>query len=64
MRSAPRTPASTVAPVPWMSSLKQRYSFRYLERRVDALSDEKSSNCSNADGYFLKSAWMNSSKSE
>mmetsp|Transcript_18616 Transcript_18616/g.74332 ORF Transcript_18616/g.74332 Transcript_18616/m.74332 type:complete len:201 (+) Transcript_18616:669-1271(+) len=60
-RAAASTPASVTHPVPWMSSLKHLYLWRYFSRSGLARSVAKSSNCTTTDGQREYTACMNSS---
>ena len=55
-RAAARIPASVTLPVPWMSSLKQRYLSRYAVRIGSAFGVSKSSNCTTTFGHRSNTA--------
>mmetsp|Transcript_6358 Transcript_6358/g.20017 ORF Transcript_6358/g.20017 Transcript_6358/m.20017 type:complete len:259 (-) Transcript_6358:770-1546(-) len=61
MRAAERSAPTVTAPVPCMSSLKQRNLLRYLASRGTALGVSKSSNWMVASGHRATTAVMNSS---
>mmetsp|Transcript_25742 Transcript_25742/g.60719 ORF Transcript_25742/g.60719 Transcript_25742/m.60719 type:complete len:338 (+) Transcript_25742:96-1109(+) len=61
LRAADSTPASVTQPVPWMSSLKHRYLWRYFSSSGTAFGVAKSSNCTVTLGQRAYTACMNSS---
>ena len=60
-RHAPSSPASATAPVPWISSLNDGSTLRYLFMIVSAFSLRKSSHCNTAPGNSVFTACTNSS---